>query len=71
MERPVLFIADADPAEREGLAGALERRFGADYEVTTAAAGTAALDALASQEIVTGYIGFDATETCEFAPPTA
>jgi thioredoxin reductase (NADPH) len=46
MDRPVLFIADADAAEREGLAGALERRFGADYEIATAATGGAALETL-------------------------
>jgi thioredoxin reductase (NADPH) len=46
MNRPVLFIADADRVEREGLAAALERRFGRDYEVVAAESSGVALAAL-------------------------
>jgi thioredoxin reductase (NADPH) len=44
--KPVLFVADADPALRRGLTAALKRRFGADYIVHSAATPEAALRTL-------------------------
>jgi thioredoxin reductase (NADPH) len=44
--KPVLFVADADPVLRRKLTAALERRFGADYHVRSAATPGAALSTL-------------------------
>ena len=44
--KPVLVVADADPALRRGLTAALKRRFGADYHVRAAATTAAALRTL-------------------------
>ena len=44
---PVLFVVDADPQARAVTESALARRFGADYQVVTADAPQAGLDALA------------------------
>jgi thioredoxin reductase (NADPH) len=44
--KPVLVVADADPALRRGLTAALKRRFGADYHVRAAATAAAALTTL-------------------------
>src|SRR5215204_3065513 len=44
--KPVLFVADADPVLRRRLTAALERRFGADYHVHSAATPGAALRTL-------------------------
>ena len=44
--KPVLFVADADPVVRRGLTVALKRRFGADYQVRSAATPVAALSTL-------------------------
>ena len=44
---PVLFVVDADPQARTVTESALARRFGADYQVVTADAPQAGLDALA------------------------
>ena len=44
--KPVLFVADADPALRRKLTAALKHRFGADYDVRSAATPGAALRTL-------------------------
>ena len=44
--KPVLFVVDADPVPRRGLTAALNRRFGADYHVRSAATSGAALRTL-------------------------
>jgi len=44
--KPVIFVADVDPALRRKLAAALKRRFGTDYHVRSAATPEAALRTL-------------------------
>jgi len=44
--KPVLFVADADPVLRRKLTAALNRRFGADYQVRSAATPEVALKTL-------------------------
>jgi thioredoxin reductase (NADPH) len=44
--KPVLFVADADPALRRRLTAALKHRFGADYQVHSTATPEAALSTL-------------------------
>src|SRR5215510_12096904 len=43
MHEPIIFVIDRDPDILKCIAGSLERRFGADYQVLTECSPTAAL----------------------------